>query len=97
MRTAGQRWKAPAPDIVELLLFPGVIQFVGRCPPGPAVQGKEISSPRYLPVTPLFQPARDITPIVLLAEQLVLVFLNLVQIKPMGLTPASTGDLSQPS
>lgn len=98
MRTVGQRWKAPTPNATELLLFSRVIQFVGRWPPpGLAMQGK-ISSPQYLPVTFLFQPARLIVPMVFLAEQLGLVFLNLFQTKSKGLAPtASTGDLSKPS
>lgn len=76
---------APAPGTVKLLLFSAVIQFVGRCPPpGSALQGKEISFPWYFPVTPLFQPASIISPIVLLAEQLGLVFLNLFQTKSKG-------------
>lgn len=97
MRRVGQRQKAPAADTMELLSFSRAVQFAGRHPPpGLALRGKEISCPQYLPVALHFLPARVITPMVLLAEQLVLVFFNLFHAKSMGLAPAaSTGDLSE--
>lgn len=88
LRTESQLWKATAPNTVELLSR--VILFVGRHPPpGPAMQGNEISSPQYLPVTLLLKPARVIAPIVLLAEQLVLISLNLFQTESKGFSSHS--------
>lgn len=97
MRTVGQRQKAPAADTMELLSFSRAVQFAGRHPPpGPALQGKEISCSQYLPVSLCFLPARVITPMVFLEEQLVLMFFNLCQAKSMSLVyAASTGDLSE--
>lgn len=96
-RTAGQHWKALTPDTRAALLL-WSHSFCWQISSSRSSHAREISSPWYLPVTLQFLPARTIVPMVLLAEQLVLDFLNLFQTRSKGLAPrASMNDLSKPS
>lgn len=89
---------APATDTTEPLCFSGAIPFLADV----LLQGQPWRGRDFLfPVPPRCSSLSawwSSHPVVLLAEPLVLVFLNLFQTKSMGSAPTvSTGDVSEPS